>query len=78
MAQRLISERLKGQDAQKAREALSKLQEAGFPLHFDVRVAKIALFAVIGAIIGGALPGHRWVAGAMIGLFIGLGRKAKS
>ena len=33
---------------------------------------------MIGAIIGGLLPGNRWISGAMIGLFIGLPRKKKS
>lgn len=33
---------------------------------------------LIGAIIGGLLPDHRWMAGAMIGLFLGLPRKKKS
>tara|TARA_R110000782_G_scaffold78276_9_gene155610 strand:+ start:36890 stop:37156 length:267 start_codon:yes stop_codon:yes gene_type:complete len=41
-------------------------------------LVRIAAFMLMGALIGSALPGNRWIAGALIGLFIGLPKKVKT
>ena len=61
-----------------ARNRREQIRKAGEQWSSYAPVARIMAFMLIGAIIGGLLPDHRWMAGAMIGLFLGLPRKKKS
>ncbi|MGD9811657.1 MAG: hypothetical protein AB7U35_10045 [Sphingobium sp.] len=73
-AERLMQRNLSVKDAQEARAALEKMR-SGMPSGLQIRLVKMFVFIMVGAMIGGALPGNRWIAGAMIGLFLGLPKK---
>ena len=67
-----------GRNAGAARHRREQIRNAGEQWSSYAPIARIIIFAMIGAIIGGLLPGNRWIGGAMIGLFLGLPRKKKS
>gem|GEM_PF-4118980 len=68
----------KGPVSASRRIRLDKTIENAAPSPATAWLGRIVTFAILGAIIGGALPGQRWIFGAMLGLFIALQTRKKS
>lgn len=57
---------------------MAKRKEMRAPTNINPALVRILAFTLIGATIGSFFPGNRWIAGALLGLFIGLPKKVKT